>query len=153
MAKEIERKFLVTGTAWRKGAAGKKYRQGYLADDPHRTVRVRIAGRQGYITIKGISKGASRDEFEYPIPLKDATQLLKLCKRPLIEKTRYKIPYKGFTWEVDVFDGDNRGLVVAEVELKSERLRVPLPPWVGKEVTTDNRYYNVALAKHPFRRW
>jgi CYTH domain-containing protein len=152
MAKEIERKFLVRGSAWKKGP-GKRVRQGYLALDPKCTVRVRIAGKQGFLTIKGLSKGASRDEFEYPVPLADAAQLLQLCKRPLIEKTRYKVPYKGLTWEIDVFGGENRGLVVAEVELKSERQNIPLPPWVGKEVTDDARYFNSNLAKHPYRRW
>ena len=152
MAKEIERKFLVRGSAWKKGP-GKRYRQGYLASDPQCTVRVRVAGRKGFITIKGISRGASRDEFEYSVPLADATQLLKLCKRPLIEKIRYRIPYKGLLWEVDVFEGESRGLIVAEVELKSERQRVPLPPWAGKEVTDDPRYFNSNLARHPWRRW
>ncbi len=153
MAKEIERKFLVTGTAWRKGAKGKRYRQGYLTLDPDCTVRVRIAGRQGFLTIKGISKGASRDEFEYPVPLADAHQLLRLCKSAIIEKTRYRIPHKGHTWEVDVFAGENRGLVVAELELKSERQSFPRPPWVGREVTDDPRYFNASLATKPFRRW
>lgn len=153
MAKEIERKFLVTGTDWRKGS-GVRYRQGYLTSNPDCTVRVRVAGRKAMLTVKGLSQGAARDEFEYPIPLKDAEQMLKtLCERPLIEKTRFRIPYRGLVWEVDVFDGDNRGLIVAEVELKDERQPVPAPPWVGREVTDDPRYYNSNLAKKPFRRW
>ncbi len=154
MAREIERKFLVAGTSWKKGATGKRYRQGYLSAQPERTVRVRVAGKQGLLTVKGISRGASRDEYEYPIPLADAEELLdRLCERPLIEKTRYRIPYQGLIWEIDVFEGDNRGLVVAEVELKNERQEVPLPPWIGREVTDDARYYNSNLAKHPFHRW
>jgi adenylate cyclase len=154
VAKEIERKFLVTGTSWRKNAAGRRYRQGYLSSEPERSVRVRIAGRKGLLTIKGISRGASRDEFEYPIPLADAATMLdRLCRRPLIEKIRYKVSHKGLVWEIDVFEGENRGLVVAEVELKSERQKVPLPPWVGREVTRDARYFNSSLARKPFRRW
>lgn len=153
MATEIERKFLVKNTSWKKGATGKSYRQGYLSSQPERTVRVRVAGRKGLLTVKGISRGASREEFEYPIPLADAEDLLRrLCERPLIEKTRYRVPYKGLIWEIDVFEGDNRGLVVAEVELKSERQKVPLPPWIGREVTDDARYYNSTLAQNPFRR-
>lgn len=154
MAKEIERKFLVTGDAWREKAAGTRYRQGYLSSHPERTVRVRIAGRKGFLTIKGPSRGATRDEFEYPIPLADAEALLtQLCERPLIEKTRFQVRYKGLTWEIDVFEGENRGLVVAEVELKSEDQAVPVPPWIGREVTDDARYFNSNLAKRPFRRW
>ena len=153
MGREIERKFLVTGDAWRKDAKGKRYRQGYLSLEPKRTVRVRSDGRKGAITIKGLSRGASRDEFEYPIPVKDANDLLKLCERPLIEKTRFVVRHGGLTWEIDVFEGANRGLRIAEVELRSEKQRVALPAWVGSEVTHDARYFNANLVKHPFSRW
>lgn len=154
MATEIERKFLVTGDAWRAGAAGTRYRQGYLSSQPERTVRVRAAGRKGVITVKGLTRGASRDEFEYPIPVKDANELLdRLCERPLIEKTRFVVRHRGMTWEIDVFEGENRGLVVAEVELKREDQKVALPPWVGEEVTRDAQYFNSNLARNPFTRW
>ena len=118
MAIEIERKFLVQGDAWR-SAPAVYYSQGYLNRDKSRTVRVRIAGEAAFLTIKGITQGASRAEFEYPIPLADAYQLLALCELPLIEKYRREIPYQGLLWEVDEFLGDNAGLVVAELELGS----------------------------------
>ena len=154
MGREIERKFLVTGDAWRAGATGIRYRQGYLSTDPERTVRVRIEGTKAKLTVKGPNRGASRDEFEYDIPTADADQMLnERCLKPLIEKTRYPIPFGGRTWEVDVFAGDNRGLVVAEVELQSENEQVELPPWVSREVTDDPRYYNSNLARTPFTSW
>lgn len=154
MAKEIERKFLVTGDAWRGGATGTRYRQGYLSLEPERTVRVRIEGTRARLTVKGRSRGATRDEFEYDIPPADAEQMLdRLCGKPLIEKTRYKIPYRGRTWEIDVFEGDNAGLIVAEVELESEEEKIDLPPWVSREVTDDPRYYNSSLSTTPFKRW
>ncbi len=154
MAQEIERKFLVTGDAWRAGADGTVYRQGYLSTVTERTVRVRRAGEKGYLTVKGISVGASRAEFEYEIPVADADQLLDgLCKRPLIEKTRYRVAHQGLVWEVDVFAGDNAGLVVAEVELEDEAQEVPLPDWVGAEVTGDARYFNANLVARPYATW
>lgn len=154
MAIEIERKFLVTGTVWKEGSKGVEYRQGYLSSHPERTVRVRTAGEKGYLTIKGKSKGASRSEFEYEIPYGEAVDLLKeLCEKPLIEKIRYKINFGGLIWEVDEFTGDNRGLVVAEVELTNEGQEVALPPWVGAEVTGDLRYYNSSLIRNPFSAW
>ncbi len=152
MAIEIERKFLVTGDAWR-SAEPVYYCQGYLNRDKARTVRVRIAGGQGFLTIKGPSQGASRSEFEYAIPLADARQLLALCEQPLIEKKRRKIPYEGFVWEVDEFLGDNLGLVVAEIELPSEDAEFARPQWLGQEVTQEARYFNSNLSKHPFNRW
>jgi CYTH domain-containing protein len=154
MALEIERKFLVRNADWRRGAIGTNYRQGYLTIDPERTVRVRIAGDKGYLTIKGKTEGMTRSEFEYPIPLSDATQLLdNLCLRPLIEKVRYCVTYAGNLWEIDEFAGDNDGLIVAEVELDSSDQQVDLPQWAGEEVTTDPRYYNASLSQHPYRNW
>ncbi len=152
MAIEIERKFLVTGDAWR-DATATYYSQGYLNRAKERTVRVRIAGEEAFLTIKGKSAGASRAEFEYPIPLWDARELLGLCEQPLIEKYRRKILFEGFIWEVDEFLGENLGLVVAEVELPSEDTSFTLPEWVGEEVTSDARYFNSNLSSMPFSRW
>ena len=156
MAVEIERKFLVADVsvhaAWR-SVPGVGYRQGYLNRDKTRTVRVRIAGDAAFLTIKGVSVGASRAEFEYAIPLTDAQALLALCDGPLVEKTRHVLVYQGMTWEVDDFAGDNTGLVVAEVELESEAQAFERPHWLGNEVTQDARYFNSNLASHPFARW
>jgi adenylate cyclase len=154
MGVEIERKFLVHGTEWQAGLLGIEYRQGYLNVDPDRTVRVRLAGDQGYLTIKGTSTGASRLEFEYSIPADEAVQLLELlCRKPLIEKIRYRVPHAGQTWDVDEFFGDNRGLVLAEIELDYEGQTFELPPWVGQEVTADTRFYNACLAERPLVCW
>jgi adenylate cyclase len=154
MAKEIERKFLVKDNTWRGQDVGKRYRQGYLSTVKERTVRVRTVGDKGFITIKGITVGATRSEYEYEIPLADANEILdKLCERPLIEKTRYRIPQGGLLWEIDEFEGENRGLVMAEVELKDENQFVTLPSWTGQEVTRDPRYFNANLVAHPFSRW
>lgn len=154
MALEIERKFLLKSDAWREGAQGTLYRQGYLCTDKERTVRVRRAGTRGFITLKGISRGASREEFEYEIPAADADAMLKsLCLHPLVEKTRYCVEYRGFTWEIDEFFGQNEGLVIAEIELESEEQPFDLPAWAGEEVTGDARYFNASLSQHPFREW
>jgi len=154
MPKEIERKFLVKGDSWRGQGSGKHYRQGYLSTVKERTVRVRTAGEKGFITVKGINVGASRAEYEYGIPLADAKEILeRLCERPLIEKTRYRIELGGLTWEVDEFEGENRGLITAEVELTDEHQAVSLPDWIGHEVTTDPRYFNSSLVAHPFSKW
>lgn len=154
MAIEIERKFLVIGDAWRSLGQGTLYRQGYIARGQGRTVRVRTAGDQGYLTIKGASVSLARPEFEYPIPLADAeTMLATLCDRPLIEKNRYRITWDGLVWEVDEFLGENQGLILAEVELTSPTQAITLPNWVGDEVTHDSRYYNASLVTHPFSRW
>jgi len=153
MGMEIERKFLVRGEPW-KGLEGTAFRQGYLTIDPERTVRVRIAGDRGYLTIKGPSTGASREEFEYQIPLADAGRLLdRHCLKPQIEKTRYLVGHAGLTWEVDVFAGQNAGLVIAEVELEAVDQTVDLPDWVGREVTGDQRFFNAYLSRHPFLSW
>jgi len=154
MAIEIERKFLLADDSWRGLGSGSHYRQGYLSTEPGRTVRVRVAAGKGYLTIKGKTINASRAEYEYAIPLQDASAMLdELCKRPLIEKTRYRIEYQGLLWEVDEFEGENAGLVIAEVELAAEGQAVVLPAWIGEEVTADSRYYNASLIANPFSRW
>ncbi len=156
MAAEIERKFLTTGNAtpWRDHAPGLLYRQGYIPTQTLATVRVRIAGDQGYITLKGPTVGITRSEFEYPIPTSDAAELLaSLCTPPLIEKYRYRVPFQGHTWEVDEFLGENAGLVLAEVELQDAAETVALPPWIGLEVSHDPRYRNANLARMPYGTW
>jgi adenylate cyclase len=154
MAKEIERKFLVNGSEWKNLAKGTEYRQGYLSTVKERTVRVRTINSAGYLTIKGISTGATRLEYEYEISVADAHEMLdKLCERPLIEKKRYKIEYGGLIWEVDEFFGENEGLLVAEVELEDENQEIRKPEWIGKEVTGDPRYFNSNLSKTPYKRW
>jgi adenylate cyclase len=152
MGLEIERKFLVRGEAWRRPDA-RYLCQGYLNRDKQRTVRVRIAGEAAWLTIKGPSQGAVRSEFEYAIPLDDARQLLALCEKPLIEKNRHLVEFDGMTWEVDEFLGENAGLVVAEIELQSADQVFTRPDWLGDEVTQDARYFNSALAAHPYARW
>ena len=152
MAKEIERKFLVTDDTWRI-AKGINFRQGYLSSVKERTVRVRTKEDKGYLTIKGIAVGATRMEFEYEIPHKDAAILLDLCERPLIEKNRYTLEQGGFVWEVDEFFGENLGLIVAEIELQSEDQEFSKPDWVGEEVTEDPRYFNSNLGKNPYTHW
>lgn len=153
MAREIERKFLVRGDDWRSGQSA-LYRQGYLNTDKHRTVRVRVTGDSAFLTIKGITTGATRQEFEYPIPVRDADEMLNgLCEKPLIEKRRYRVPHDNLTWEVDEFLGENEGLVVAEVELASEDQAFEKPDWIGEEVTSDPRYYNANLVQRPFTTW
>ena len=154
MAIEIERKFLVADDSWRGLGPGSRYRQGYLSTEPGRTVRVRVADGKGYLTIKGKTVNATRAEYEYVIPLQDAAAILdELCERPLIEKTRYRIDYQGLLWEVDEFEGENAGLVIAEVELAVADQAVALPAWIGEEVTADPRYYNASLIANPFSRW
>ena len=154
MAQEIERKYLLTGDQWKSLAEGTHYRQGYLSTVKERTVRVRTIGEKGYLTIKGITVGISRLEFEYEIPTDDANHLLdELCEKPIIEKHRYKIPYGGLVWEVDEFHGVNEGLVIAEVELESDDQAIDVPAWVGEEVSGDPRYFNAALVRCPFNTW
>ncbi|MFK7810167.1 MAG: CYTH domain-containing protein [Saprospiraceae bacterium] len=154
MPQEIERKFLTTSTAWQsKTNQGTIFKQGYLSTTPERTVRVRIAGDKAWMTIKGKTIGNSRLEFEYEIPVSDAAQLLELCIKPLIEKRRYIVMESGLAWEVDVFHGENEGLIIAEVELESEDQEVVLPDWVGEEVSADARYYNSNLILNPFCTW
>lgn len=154
MGTEIERKFLVKGKAWRSLAAGVECRQGYLNRAKERTVRVRTIDRNGFLTIKGITTGASRAEYEYEIPVADADAMLNdLCEKPLIEKSRYKIDFKGFVWEVDEFFGENQGLIVAEVELASEDQQFEIPAWIGEEVTGDSKYLNSNLINNPYLKW
>lgn len=152
MAVEIERKFLVNGTAWRQ-ADPLAIRQGYLNRDPERTVRVRVVGDAAWLTIKGITTGASRTEFEYAIPAADGKKMLGLCDGPLIEKARHLVTFQDTLWEVDEFLSENAGLVVAEVELEHEAQAFARPPWLGKEVSDDPRYFNSKLASRPFRSW
>ena len=154
MANEIERKFLVNLEAWKPQDAGTHYKQGYLSTQKERVVRVRIEGNQAKLTIKGVTTGVTRAEFEYAIPVEDAAILLdNLCEQPLIDKHRYKEVHGGKTWEIDVFHGLNQGLVVAEIELKSESESFDLPAWAVKEVSSDARYYNSNLLKNPFTAW
>ena len=152
MAKEIERKFLTTGEQWRT-ATPIYYCQGYLNRDKQRTVRVRIAGDKAMLTFKGLTTGASRDEFEYDIPIDDAKSMLAMCEQPLIEKNRRIVHHEGLDWEVDEFLGLNEGLIVAEVELESENQVFQTPKWVGDEVTNDPRYFNSSLSSKPFTKW
>jgi adenylate cyclase len=155
VGREIERKFLVIGDGWRqKVLYSSSLRQGYLSVDPQRTVRVRLDGEEASLTIKGITTGAGRAEYEYPLPAAEANELLDaLCLRPLIEKTRYRLRHAGLLWEIDEFAGDNKGLLLAEVELQGEEQSIELPDWVGKEVTGDMRYQNSSLLGHPYRSW
>lgn len=154
MGIEIERKFLLASDAWRTLGQPVLLRQGYLSSARERVVRVRIEGGQAMLTIKGANVGASRGEWEYPIPLADATELLDgLCEQPLIEKYRHRIEHAGIVWEVDEFLGANAGLVVAEIELASEDQPFEKPDWIGAEVSGDARYYNANLIRHPFSQW
>ncbi len=153
MAKEIERKYLVKGNDWKKLSQGQFYCQGYIATKGKQTVRIRIIGEQGYLTLKGANIGSTRSEFEYPIPIEDAREILDtLCDRPLIEKYRYKIPQGDLIWEVDELLGENAGLIIAEVELTDENQEIELPAWIDRQVT-DPKYYNANLAKHPYSQW
>ncbi|OHV97788.1 adenylate cyclase [Janthinobacterium lividum] len=154
MGVEIERKFLLQGNAWRGLGQAVLLRQGYLSSARERVVRVRIEGEQAMLTIKGANVGATRGEWEYPIPLADAAELLDgLCEQPLIEKVRHRIEHAGMLWEVDEFLGANAGLIVAEIELASEDQPFEKPEWIGAEVSGDARYYNANLIRHPFSQW
>ena len=152
MAIEIERKFLVEGSGWQT-VDPIYFCQGYLNRDNERTVRIRIFEDQAQITVKGVSVGASRAEFEYSIPLQDGKQMMQMCEQPLIEKNRYVVTFQNKDWEIDEFLGANQGLVVAEIELESEDESFELPPWVGQEVTDDPKYFNSKLSINPFSTW
>ena len=153
MGIEIERKFLVTNESWKAKTKGILYRQGYLNSEKTRTVRVRTIEQKAFLTIKGISVGAKRAEFEYEIPLADGVALLALSEKPIIMKHRYRLVFGGMTWEIDEFHGENEGLIVAEIELESETQTFDLPTWLGAEVTHDARYFNSSLIKLPFSKW
>ena len=158
MGKEIERKYLIKKDEWQSykqysSVTGTKYCQGYIPTGNTTTVRLRTIDKQGYITIKGETTGYTRSEFEYPIPLEDAEEMLStLCLKPLIEKIRYKVNQNDFTWEIDEFLGDNAGLIIAEVELESEDQQIDLPHWIDKEVN-DKKYFNSSLTKYPYSQW
>ena len=154
MGVEIEKKFLLANDGWRGLDAGRLYRQGYLNSEKGRTVRVRTVEERGYLTIKGPPVAGARAEYEYEIPLADALEMLAtLCLRPLIEKRRHRIAFKGFVWEVDEFFADNDGLVVAEIELAAPDQPFEKPLWIGEEVTGDPRYTNAALSRKPYCSW
>lgn len=155
MGKEIERKYLLKNSEW-KSHVSKSYsiQQGYLNSDPERTVRIRLRDDEGILTIKGKNEGISRQEFEYPIPIEEAKELIKLCTKPLIKKTRNLVIIDNQTWEIDEFDGDHKGLTLAEIELRTEEEVVNLPDWIGMEVSDDPRYYNSNLAQSiPYALW
>ncbi|MBL4704970.1 MAG: CYTH domain-containing protein [Flavobacteriales bacterium] len=154
MGIEIERKFLLANSNWKQLAdGGTAIKQGYLSSDINKTIRIRIYGGKGFITIKGKTIGISRPEFEYEIPLKDALQLIKLCEKPFIEKIRYLVHLNGNIWEIDVFEGANEGLIVAEIELPEENLKIIVPDWIGIEVSDQVKYFNSNLIRHPYREW
>lgn len=154
MPQEIERKFRLRHDGWRATAGpGIRIQQGYLSTVPERTVRVRRKGDIAYLTVKGKTEGIQRLELEYPIPIADAKTLLALCPPPLIEKTRYEVPHGSHLWEIDVFEGANAGLAIAEVELSHPDEPVQLPDWIGKEVSHDVRYYNANLIAQPYGEW
>ena len=153
MAKEIERKFLVNKELFKPNGKGEYIAQGYLSSNVEHTVRVRIKKDCGFLCIKGKNEGIIRNEFEYEIPLSDARELLKMCEPAIIVKNRYIINIENSIWEVDVFEGDNEGLIVAEIELKTVDEIFSKPNWVGKEVSHDVRYYNSNLIKNPYKFW
>jgi len=154
MGLEIERKFLIKNDDWKeKSDSGQIIKQGYLNLDVERTVRVRIINGKGVLTIKGKTVKTTRLEFEYEIPLEEAKEILKLSEKSIIEKTRYEIPDNGKIWEIDIFEGENKGLEIAEIELSNEDEEIVIPKWIGKEVSEDSRYYNSSLIKNPFKNW
>lgn len=154
MPREIERKFLLKNHAWRADAQRRAPMcQGYLASGGRVSVRVRVAGDEAWLNIKAGGLVASRQEYEYPVPVDEARELLALAQTPLIEKTRHYVEHGGKTWEIDEFHGENSGLVVAELELEREDEPFQRPPWLGEEVTHFKRYYNVCLVTYPFSAW
>ena len=153
MSIEIERKFLVNRDLFRSNDEGEYIAQGYLSSTPERTVRVRIKNHRGYLTIKGKNVGISRSEFEYEIPEADAKELLELCEPSIIVKRRYIVNVDDSRWEVDIFEGDNEGLIVAEIELSSDHEEFSKPEWLGAEVSMDSMYYNSNLSKYPYKSW
>lgn len=153
---EIERKFLLVDNSWKNGLTGTPYKQAYLSSNPDRIVRIRVAGDKAFITIKGkpAPESISRPEYEYEIPLEDAEYMYEnLCEPERIEKTRYLYEFKGHIWEIDEFHGENEGLIVAEIELKSEDETFEKPDWLGKDISFDYKYTNNNLAKKPYTSW
>jgi adenylate cyclase len=150
---EIERKFLVKTGKWKPGGAGLIIKQGYLSVDPERAVRVRLAGHHAFLTIKGKQVGFTRTELEYNIPVNEAEILLGMCIKSIVEKTRYIEIYAGNKWEIDVFEGVNAGLIMAEIELENENQEVSIPDWAGQEVSGIEKYYNSSLSVKPFLTW
>lgn len=155
MATEIEHKFLLRDDRWRQQIERSvRIRQGYLTSDARCSVRVRVADNQGFLNLKSGTLGIQRSEYEYPIPLNEAEEILDtLCEKPLLEKTRYYLHFREHLWEIDEFAGDNAGLIVAEVELSRSDESFARPEWVGEDVSHDMRYYNSQLALHPYRSW
>ena len=155
MAKEIERKFTIINNNWKEAvSSSSRFRQGYMGTDEKASVRIRLEDDKANINIKSATLGIQRQEYEYDIPVTDANEMLDtLCHKPLIEKTRHYVQHQGKTWEIDVFEGDNQGLVVAEIELDSEDESFTLPDWAGEDVSHDTRYYNVCLVSHPYKDW
>ena len=155
MGLEIERKFLIEKDLWYavKKPSGILIQQAYLVNEPEKVIRIRITDSSGYLTIKGPTLLSTRSEFEFPVPKTDALQIMDQFTKVRIEKTRYKIEFEGKIWEVDEFWGDNEGLIVAEIELKSEDEQFTKPSWIGAEVTADHRYYNSWLSEHPYLSW
>lgn len=155
MATEIERKFLIVNDSWREQVTQEKnIRQGYFASAGKASLRIRISGDSANLNIKSATLDVTRLEYEIPIALSDAKEMLEnLCERPFIEKVRYLVPFGDHVWEVDEFSGDNQGLLVAEIELSSADENFEKPDWLGEEVSDDERYYNVCLVKHPYKDW
>ena len=150
---EIERKFLVNSKLWQPKGNGVKIRQGYLSVDPQRVVRIRVAENNSYLTIKGKPVGITRTEMEYKIPDNEAEILLKMCLNVIVEKVRYTEKVGGLLWEIDVFEGKNLGLLLAEIELKEENQEFEYPEWISSEVTFDDRYQNSKLSQNPYKNW
>jgi len=155
MGIEIERKFLITNDNWRKDAdAGTYMVQAYMSSNEKSSIRIRIIGDAANLNIKSKTLGIERSEFEYPIPINEAKEMLdSLCDRPYIEKTRFHVMHDSHQWEIDVFTGENEGLIVAELELGSADEQFTLPDWVGNDVSDDPRYYNICLVSHPYKDW
>lgn len=154
MAAEIERKFLIDRAKLGALRSGSTIKQAYISTTDNTTVRIRVCGKRAFLTLKGKNKGLRRTEFEYAIPLVDANEMIsELCSGPVIEKTRYLVEYMGHTWEVDIFDGENQGLEIAEIELTNENEQFVMPPWVVEEVSGDARYYNFSLFENPYKNW
>ncbi len=154
MGIEIERKFIVKDSSWKTpDINGVTMKQGYLKNSPEAVVRLRIAENNAYITVKGKTQNACRLEFEYKIPVSDAAQMLCLCEKPFIEKTRYPVEFQGMVWVIDVFSDANQGLVIAEIELETRDQVFLLPPWLGREVTDDPKFFNSNLIKAPYSTW